>query len=322
MHFDAIQKLVEPQINQVNNLIDSSLQSQVPLAIEISNHLIQSGGKRMRPLVLLLSAESCSNESEHHIPLAAILELIHTATLLHDDVVDRSSQRRGQSTANTVWGNAAPILVGDFLYSRAFEMMVSLESKPILSLLAKGTNTIAEGEILQLSQKHNPMISEQDYERIIHAKTAKLFEIAAHLGAIISKVSPDIELALQAYGKHIGIAFQLMDDVLDYQAPADVMGKNVGDDLADGKTTLPLLFALRNASTSQKEVICRAIKEGSLKDLDIIKQAILETGAIEFTTARAKREIQSAKDCLKILPPSPYKTALCSIADFSVTRPS
>lgn len=321
MHLDAVYKLVEEQSRKVDNLIEGSLSSQVPLAIEISQHLIHGGGKRMRPLVLLLSAASCNNQSPYDIHLAAIVELIHTATLLHDDVVDHSSQRRGQSTANMVWGNAAPILVGDFLYSRAFQMMVSLESNKILNILAQGTNTIAEGEILQLANKHNPDLSEADYEKIIIAKTAKLFEIAAHLGAVISNVDEQTQTALKQFGRHIGIAFQLMDDVLDYQAPSDVMGKNVGDDLADGKSTLPLLFALKHGSTKHQETIRRAIKEGTLKELEVVQEAIMSTGAIDFTLERAKSEINAAKECLTHLPPTPYTEALSFIADYSIGRP-
>lgn len=321
MHFDAIYKLVEDQSRKVNNLIEESLSSQVPLAIEISQHLIQGGGKRMRPLVLLLSAASCDSKSDKAVTLAAIVELIHTATLLHDDVVDHSSQRRGQSTANMVWGNAAPILVGDFLYSRAFQMMVSLESDKILKILAAGTNTIAEGEILQLANKHNPQLSDEDYEKIIYAKTAKLFEISAHMGAVVAQSAPDIEQALMHYGKHIGIAFQLMDDVLDYQAPSHVMGKNMGDDLADGKSTLPLLYALRHGNQKQKDMIHKAIHGGTLDDFDFILEAIFETGAIDFTLQRAKKEVEAAQACLSQLPDSQYKDALSSIANYCIERP-
>lgn len=319
MHLDAIRSLVKSELDQIDKKIRNNLESQVPLTTEISHHIYQSGGKRVRPLILLLAAGG-NHTNDDHITLAAVIELIHTATLLHDDVVDQSSKRRGQSTANMVWGNAGPVLVGDFLYSRAFQMIVSIGSNKMLGILAEATNIIAEGEVLQLAKKHSPNITEDEYQRIIDAKTAKLFEIAAQLGGAISKVPQEHELALKAYGKHIGTAFQLVDDVLDYRAPAEIMGKNVGDDLAEGKTTLPLLYALQNANQEQKAVIQKAIQEGSLRDLDIIQKAILDTGAIEYAMNRAQNEAKQAKAQLSILPITDYTKALESLADFTIER--
>ncbi len=258
--------------------------------------------------------------ADQHIALAAIIEFIHTATLLHDDVVDASAMRRGQSTANMVWGNEASVLTGDFLYSRAFEMMVEVGSMRVMEILAKTTNTIAEGEVLQLLHCHDPEVTEANYLRVIYSKTAKLFEAAARLGAVIGDQPPAIEEAMAKYGMHLGTAFQLIDDVLDYTADSQVLGKNVGDDLAEGKPTLPLLYALRTGSTAQQELLRTAIEQGGLERTEEVVAAIESTGANAYTARKAEDEARCAAEALTAIPGSPYKQALLDLARFSVHR--
>ena len=320
MSLKAIRALVEPEFNIVNETILFHLRSQIPLIQEVGEHLIASGGKRIRPLVALLAAKACNYTGQDHTCLATIIEYLHTATLLHDDVVDESEQRRGQPTANIIWDNATSVLVGDFLYSRAFQMMVTLNSFPMLKVLSEASNTIIEGEVSQLINKHNVKYSEVEYFKVIYSKTAKLFEAAAQLGGQLAGIPVNQEMALQDYGRHLGMAFQLVDDMLDYTASAEVLGKNLGDDLAEGKMTLPLLYALQHASEKDRTIIIRAIETGSREALSDIQQAIAASGAIEYTLNTAQKEILKAKQALELLPDSIYLNALNQLADFTIKR--
>lgn len=304
----------------VNRLIGTRLRSDVVLINQLGGYIVNSGGKRLRPLLVLLAARACGYRGEGHIQLAAIIEFIHTATLLHDDVVDASQLRRGHETANAVWGNEASVLVGDFLYSRAFEMMVELGSLRILEILARATNTIAEGEVLQLLNVHNPDTTEEQYLQVILSKTAKLFEAGAQLGALIAGQSPDIEQALAAYGLHLGTAFQLIDDVLDYSADAVATGKNIGDDLAEGKPTLPLIYAMEHGSERDSSCVREAIEAGGRDRIEAVLAAIRETDAIRYTRRAAQGEVDKALAALALLPPSTYRDSLESLARFSVDR--
>jgi octaprenyl-diphosphate synthase len=274
----------------------------------------------LRPLLALLVARACGYQGERHIDIAAIVEFIHTATLLHDDVVDESDMRRGKETANNVWGNQAAVLVGDFLYSRSFEMMVDVGSMRVMEILSTTTNVIAEGEVLQLLNCHDPDTSEQRYMEVIHSKTAKLFEAACQLGAVLTGLSAEHEQAMAKYGMHLGTAFQLVDDVLDYTADAEEMGKNVGDDLAEGKPTLPLIIAIQRSDAPTAAILRSAIEQGGLDQIDAIMQAITDTKAIDYTLERAKGETESAIASLQCLPDSDYRQALESLAWFAINR--
>lgn len=287
---------------------------------QLSHYIIKSGGKRLRPLLVVLSSRACGYTGHHHILLAAIIEFIHTATLLHDDVVDGSHLRRGRDTANAIWGNEASVLVGDFLYSRAFQMMVDIKNMSVMEILADSTNIIAEGEVLQLMNCNNADILEAEYLRVIRSKTAKLFESAGRLGAVIAHRPKDEELALARYGMHLGTAFQLIDDVLDYTASADEMGKNVGDDLAEGKPTLPLIHALREGTPAQSQLVRTAIEEGGREHIDGVLNAMIETGAIAYTAQQAQREAQMAIAALAPISASAYRDALVDLAEFAVNR--
>ncbi len=312
--------LLDSEMLAVDALIQQRLSSEVVLINQMSHYIISSGGKRLRPLLALLSAKAFGYQGTDHINIATIVEFIHTATLLHDDVVDDSDMRRGRETANNVWGNEAAVLVGDFLYSRSFEMMVELNSMRIMEILARATNTIAEGEVLQLLNCNDADTSEQRYLDVIHSKTAKLFEAAAQLGAIISNRSKEEELAMAAYGIHLGTAFQLIDDVLDYSADSGEMGKNVGDDLAEGKPTLPLIYAMRHGSAEQTKHIRKAIEEGGLDDIEQILKTIHSTGAIRYTAEMARQEANKAIESISSLPENKYKDALIALAKFSINR--
>jgi octaprenyl-diphosphate synthase len=320
MDYPKISQLLADDMQAVNTLILQKLHSEVVLVNQLGKYIISSGGKRIRPMLALLVAKACNYQGDKHINIAAIIEFIHTATLLHDDVVDESSLRRGQDTAHQIWGNQAAVLVGDFLYSRAFEMMVNVESMRVMAILATTTNTIAEGEVLQLLNCHDADTTEQRYMDVIHSKTAKLFEAASQLGAVLSNYSADKEAQLAKYGMHLGTAFQLIDDVMDYQATSEEMGKNVGDDLAEGKPTLPLIVALRRSQGSAAQQIRIAIEEGGLENLDNILDAIQSTGALEYTINIAKNEAELAITQLNCLEESPYKTALESLAWLCIER--
>ncbi|MDC1127995.1 polyprenyl synthetase family protein [Gammaproteobacteria bacterium] len=298
----------------------ANLNSEIQLINQLGRYIIQGGGKRIRPLIALLSAKSLGYTGQQHIDIAAILELVHTATLLHDDVVDSSKLRRGRQTANDLWGTEASVLVGDFLYSRAFQMMVTLNNNKILGVLADATNVIAEGEVMQLVNCHDPDITELRYLDTIRNKTAKLFEAASGLGAILSGGSNKTTAAMNAYGMHLGTAFQLADDALDYSSSPEKLGKNIGDDLSEGKPTLPLLYAMWHGTAGQADTIREAIKTGGLDQLSVITAAIESTSAISYTKNLAEEEAKRALSSIKDVPQSPYKEALEDLAQFSFTR--
>ncbi len=312
--------LIQSDMDAVNQLIHKRLQSDVVLINQMGHYIINSGGKRLRPILALLSARALDYRGSDHIDLAAIVEFIHTATLLHDDVVDASDMRRGQETANNIWGNEASVLVGDFLYSRSFEMMVELKNMRVMEVLAHATNTIAEGEVLQLLNCHDPETTEMRYMEVIRSKTAKLFEAATQLGAIISHRPAAEEQAMAAYGMHLGTAFQLIDDVLDYSASSTEIGKNIGDDLAEGKPTLPLIYTMRHGNAEQARLIRCAIESDGRENIEAVVQAIQSSGAIEYTADMARREAGKASAAIANLRPSQYKEALHALAEFSVSR--
>src|SRR5574340_120522 len=316
----AIRECIEPDMREVDAVVRKRLHSDVALIRQVAEHLVNSGGKRLRPALVLLSARAFGYVGNDHHELAAVVEFIHTATLLHDDVVDESKLRRGRETANALFGNAASVLVGDFLYSRAFQMMVGVQSLRVMEVLADATNTIAEGEVLQLLNCHDAEIDEQRYLRVIRYKTAKLFEAGTQLGAILGKASKADEEAMARYGMYLGTAFQLIDDVLDYSGDLRDTGKNVGDDLAEGKPTLPLIYALRNGSAQQAALIRSAIEHGGLDELGPVLQTVHETGAIDYVRARAEEEAQAARKAISHLPNSNYKESLLQLSDFAVTR--
>ncbi len=320
MTIDEIYSLISPDMEQVNACIQERLKSEVVLINQIGTYIINSGGKRLRPIIQLLSARAFAYQGTQHIDLAAIIEFIHTATLLHDDVVDGSDLRRGEPTANNMWGNEASVLVGDFLYSRAFQMMVQLDSMEVMQILADATNTIAEGEVLQLLNCHDADTTEARYLEVIHSKTAKLFESAARLGAVVCNRSEADKQAMASYGIHLGSAFQLIDDVLDYTSDSDTTGKNVGDDLAEGKPTLPLIYAMQNGDEKQAGIIRHAIEEGGLENIALILETIESTGAIDYTARSAQVEAEKAIQALEAVPASEYRDALVALAHFAVNR--
>ena len=320
MDLAAIQSLVADDMQAVDALIQRRLHSDVELINQLSYYIINSGGKRLRPLLVLLSARAFGYQGQQHLDLSAIIEFIHTATLLHDDVVDASEMRRGRETANTVWGNEASVLVGDFLYSRAFEMMVEIRSMRIMEIMARATNVIAEGEVMQLLNSNDADTTEERYLEVIHCKTAKLFEAAAQVGAILSECRPAEEQAMAAYGMHLGAAFQLIDDVLDYSASSELIGKNVGDDLAAGKPTLPLIHAMREGTPEQVAIIRHSIEHGGREDIARVLEAIESTDALAYTARSAQAEARKAAESLAAVPASPYKDALYALAEFSVNR--
>lgn len=328
MNIEDVFTLIKGDMERVNRLIQTSLHSEVVLINQISQYIINSGGKRLRPVLVLLSANAFayndSKESdttdEHDVTLAAVIEFIHTATLLHDDVVDESALRRGKDTANELWGNAASVLVGDFLYSRAFEMMVGVGSMKVMEILSHSTNTIAEGEVLQLLNCNDASTTEARYIEVIHYKTAKLFESASQLGAVVAQQDEATEQAMAKFGMHLGTAFQLIDDVLDYSASSEDMGKNVGDDLAEGKPTLPLIYAMAHGTEVQAALIREAIEQGGLDQIEAITQTIETTGALDYTRNIANNEAEQAIAQLDNIPDSEYKEALITLANFSVER--
>ncbi len=312
--------LIADDMQAVNRLILERLHSEVVLVNQLGHYIVSSGGKRLRPVLVLLASGACGYDGDRRHLLAAIIEFIHTATLLHDDVVDASELRRGRQTANALFGNEASVLVGDFLYSRAFQMMVEAGSMRIMEILADTTNVIAEGEVLQLLNQHDPDTTVERYMEVIHAKTAKLFEAAARVGAVLAGQPAEVEDALARYGMYLGTAFQLVDDVLDYSASSEEMGKNLGDDLAEGKPTLPLIHAMEHGDEKQRAVVRRAIEEGGSELLEAVLATIEATDALDFTRETARREADLAIEALAILPDSPYKDALARLARFSVER--
>jgi octaprenyl-diphosphate synthase len=317
---ESIRSLVKVDLESTDKFIISELESPISMVNEVVEYVLTCGGKRVRPLILLLSARALAQRVHQHIPLAAVIELIHTATLLHDDVVDDSTLRRGHKTANSVWGNNASVLVGDFLYSRAFEIVVRIKHDIVLDIFAKATPYIAEGEILQLINCNNPDTSEEFYFDVINRKTAKLFEVAAQLGAVISSNSAEEIEALRLFGLHLGLAFQLIDDVLDYSQTPEQTGKNVAQDIQEGKTTLPLIHAMRKSKGSDLELMRNAIEHGTHNHLAKILQIIESTEAIRYTSDTARHHALKAKNALTCIKKSPYRQALETLGDFVVER--
>lgn len=317
---DSIQSILSLDIKAMNAVIEQSLHSDVTLVNQVASYIINSGGKRLRPILVLLSGGLFGTISPQHHQLAAVVEFIHTATLLHDDVVDESDKRRGQNTANAIFGNAASVLVGDFVYSRAFQMMVAVQNMRVMEVLSNATNVIAEGEVLQLLNINNADISDAEYLQVIHFKTAKLFEAATSLGAIISQASAADEAALSQYGMHIGTAFQLIDDVLDLSGDAVAIGKNLGDDLSEGKPTLPLLYAMRHGNAAEATAIKHAIEHGGLEDLASVLLAVERTGALQHVRAIADSEAELACAAIAHFTDSPYKLAMQNLARFAASR--
>ena len=320
MDIADIQSLMHADMQAVNQLIRERLHSDVALINQLGHYIVNSGGKRLRPLLLLLCSRAFGYQGAQHIDLAAVVEFIHTATLLHDDVVDASDLRRGRQTANNIWGNEASVLVGDFLYSRAFQMMVQVQNMRVMDILSEATNVIAEGEVLQLLNCHEPNTTETQYLEVIRCKTAKLFEAAAQLSAVLTQQPAAQEQAMRLYGRHLGTAFQLIDDVLDYSADSDTIGKNIGDDLAEGKPTLPLIYALKQGNAAQRTVLSAAIQQGGKEDITAVKEIIEATGAIAYTSRTAEQEVQKALAALATIPSSIYTDALYALAHFSVHR--
>ncbi len=318
--FTGIRKLVEAESKAVDQLILRELSSDVVLINQIGRYIVNSGGKRLRPALLLLVAKALSYVGQQHITLAAVIEFIHTATLLHDDVVDESSLRRGRHTVNTVWGNAASVLVGDYLYSRSFEMMVSVRNVRVMEILAATTTAIAEGEVLQLLNRNNPTTTEQRYLEVISRKTAILFSAASQLGAVLARAPHETEQALSQFGLHLGMAFQLIDDALDYKADPEKLGKNLGDDLAEGKPTLPLIYALGQSDERQATLLRAAIESGNRDAFRDVYAIVESTNAIAYTERRAREEAHRAYESLEQVPSSVYKEALTTLALFSVER--
>ena len=318
--FAGVQRLVAPDMAAVDTLIRARLASDVVLVNQIAEHIVGGGGKRLRPMLVLLAAHAMGYQGCHHVLLAAVVEFIHTATLLHDDVVDESDLRRGRKTANALWGNAASVLVGDFLYSRSFQMMVEADDMRVMRILADTTNQIAQGEVLQLLNIHNPDTDEAAYLRVIERKTAVLFCAATRLGALLASASDFQEEALARFGLNLGFAFQIADDVLDYVSDAGTLGKNIGDDLAEGKATLPLIYAIERAPAPQAASLRRAIETGGLDSLDNIVAAIRDSGAIERARKRAQHYAEAANAALSTLPDSPAREALFVLADYALKR--
>ncbi|MGB6452826.1 MAG: polyprenyl synthetase family protein [Steroidobacteraceae bacterium] len=318
MTLEEIRALVRHDLASVDEVIRCRLKSSVGLIDRVAEHIVAGGGKRLRPLLVVLVGRACGRSSMAHVEAAAFIEFIHTATLLHDDVVDGSSLRRGRDTANEVFGNQASVLVGDFVYSRAFQMMASLDSQRVMEIMADATNVIAEGEVLQLMNAHDPETTEQRYLDVIYRKTARLFEAGAEVAAVLSEGSAEMQHGLARYGRHLGTAYQLVDDVLDFRSNPAERGKNLGDDLAEGKPTLPLIHALRLANAPDRTLIREAIESGGLAQLGSIVGAIESTGSLDYAAELARRESQAALAALAALPDSSYKQGLEALARFAV----
>lgn len=311
---------VQDDFAAVNQLIVTQLHSEVGLVENIGHHLIDAGGKRLRPLMVLLTANALGYRGKQHLDLAAIIEFIHTATLLHDDVVDMSNLRRGRPTANAQWGNAPSVLVGDFLYSRAFQMMVAIGNMEVMAVLSDATNVISEGEVQQLANAKNPEVSEADYLQVIDKKTAVLFAAACEVAAVLSEASAHQRQAMKAYGHHLGMAFQLVDDALDYTSDAATLGKNAGDDLAEGKPTLPLLHAMQQGTPDQRTLVAAAIREGDRQQLAAVLDIVKATGAITYTLSCARAHIDVALTQVETLPANAYSKAMVEVAEFALAR--
>ncbi|MBA2656563.1 MAG: polyprenyl synthetase family protein [Tatlockia sp.] len=320
MTVNRLRELVSEDFSAVNKLIIDNIQSQIGLIDDLAHHIVQSGGKRLRPLLVLLASNACGYQGNDHIKLAAMIEFFHTATLLHDDVVDESTLRRGRETANEIWGSKASILVGDYLFTQSVQLMVQVDNPPILKLIANTSHQISCGEIKQLTNRHNFALSVEDYFDVIRSKTALLFAASAAIGPMLCQAEKNVEESLYAYGLHLGNAFQLIDDALDYCSDAKTMGKNIGDDLADGKVTLPLIHAMENCSETQQKLIIASLKEGSLNKLPEILEIIDSTKSIEFTRNYAAQESDRALSSLKILPDTVYKEALIELTEFALGR--
>ena len=317
---EHIRSLVRPDLLAVDEAIRTGLRSIVPLVDQIAEHIIAGGGKRLRPLLVVLAARACAGSGDAGVRAAAFIELIHTATLLHDDVVDHSTLRRGRDTANKLFGNQATVLVGDFVYSRAFQMMAAVQSQPVIKIMADATNVIAEGEVLQLMNARDPQTTEQRYLEVVYRKTAQLFQAGAEVAAVVSQADPTVQQALATYGRHLGTAYQLIDDVLDYQSDPATRGKNLGDDLAEGKPTLPLIHALRHAAGPVAAMIREAIQSGGRGQLEAVMAAIESTGGLQYTARLAQTEADQACAVLTALPDTPYRSGLMALARFAVER--
>ncbi|CDG87480.1 octaprenyl diphosphate synthase [Xenorhabdus bovienii] len=321
MNLESIIKLTADDMAAVNETILNQLNSDVALINQLGYYIISGGGKRIRPMIAVLAGKALHCEEEKHITVAALIEFIHTATLLHDDVVDESDMRRGKATANAMYGNAASVLVGDFIYTRSFQMMTDLDSMRVLKLMSDATNVIAEGEVMQLMNCNDPDTSEDDYMRVIYSKTARLFEVAAHSAAILSGATPEQEAALRDYGRYLGTAFQLIDDLLDYDSDDNTLGKNTGDDLNEGKPTLPLLHAMHHGAPEQSALIRSAIEQGNGRHLlDTVLATMKQCGSLKYTRQRAEEEADKAISALQVLDESPYKAALVGLAHVAVQR--
>ncbi len=326
MRPDSLPFAIVSDLADMDRLIGQRLRSEVALVNTVADYIVGGGGKRMRPVLLLLFARALgyggrpAHAAAHHVLLAAVVEFIHTATLLHDDVVDESDLRRGRETANSAFGNAASVLVGDFLYSRAFQMMVEVDRMPVMQILADATNTIAEGEVLQLMNCNDPEVDESRYLQVIRYKTARLFEAAARLGAVLNDATPGVESAAAEFGRRVGTAFQLIDDVLDYSGVTADIGKNVGDDLREGKPTLPLIHVMNHGTSGQRDMVREAIEQGRTAHFDEIMAAIAATGALEYTRRRAREEADAGRAALAVVPESEHRRALVAIAEHSVSR--
>ena len=322
MPLEEIRALVRPDLDAVDAMIRARLKSAVPLVDQVAEHIIGGGGKRLRPLLCVLAGRACGIGNDKHVEAAVFIEFVHTATLLHDDVVDGSQKRRGRATANNIFGNQASVLVGDFVYSRAFQMMATVGSQRVMEIMADATNVIAEGEVLQLMNAHDPETTEQRYLEVIYRKTGRLFEAGAEVAAVLAGAPPVHQAALAAFGKHLGTAYQLIDDVLDYKSDPATRGKNLGDDLAEGKPTLPLLHALRHGNDEQRALIRLAIEQGGLAQLGPIVEAIENTGGLDYAINFAQRETAQALTALDSLPDTRYRKALAGLARFALERTS
>lgn len=317
---NSISLTIAADMREVDVVIRHQLQSEVPLVNQIADYIISAGGKRIRPVLVLLMANAWGIRTAHHLQLAAVIEFIHTATLLHDDVVDESSLRRGRETANALFGNAASVLVGDFVYSRAFQMMVAIDDMRVMRILADATNVIAEGEVLQLLNMHDPDVNESRYLQVIRSKTAKLFEAAAQIGALVAGADDAAVAAAADYGRLVGTAFQLVDDVLDYSGSAAAIGKNVGDDLREGKPTLPLIYLMEHGTDAQRALVRRCIETGDEQHFDEILTLITRSGALDYTRRQAEAAATAARASLQGVPDSRFKSSLLDLCVFAVDR--